>query len=58
MASTRLTRSELQEENDMLRARLTQARDLIDETLDIEEVDPDDGDSDEDDEANEEDDGL
>jgi len=42
----------------MLRARLTQARDLIDETLDIEEVDPDDGDSDEDDEANEEDDGL
>jgi hypothetical protein len=57
MASSRMTRSELEEENDMLRARLTQARDLIDETLDIEEVDPDEAD-DEDDEADEMDNGL
>lgn len=40
MPASRMTRADLEEENAMLRGRLAEARDLIDETLDIEEVDP------------------
>lgn len=46
MARGRVTRAELEEENDMLRSRLAEARDLIDETLGVEEGDPDDEDED------------
>ena len=41
MPASRMTRADLEEENAMLRGRLAEARDLIDETLEIEEVDVD-----------------
>lgn len=44
MPASRMTRADLEEENAMLRGRLAEARDLIDETLDLEEVDVDDDD--------------
>lgn len=38
MSQTRMTRVELEEENAVLRGRLAEARDLIDEALELEDV--------------------
>ena len=39
MSQARMTRAELEEENAALRGRLAEARDLIDDALDLHEVD-------------------
>lgn len=52
MSRTRMTRVELEEENAVLRGRLAEARGLIDEALELEDVS---GEDEEDDEGPDED---
>ncbi len=51
MSQTRMTRVELEEENAALRGRLAEARDLIDEALDMESEEPSEEEEDEESDA-------
>ena len=48
MPGSRMTRADLEAENNILRERLAEARDLIDDALGLEEAERDDEDDDED----------
>lgn len=47
MPGSRMTKADLEEENNILRERLAEARDLIDDALGLTEDEPDDEDEDE-----------
>lgn len=48
MPGSRMTKADLEEENTMLRERLAEARDLIDDALGLEDTEPDEEDDDDD----------
>lgn len=48
MTGSRMTKADLEEENTMLRERLAEARDLIDDALGLEDTEPDAEDDDDD----------
>lgn len=50
MPGSRMTRADLEEENNTLRERLAEARDLIDDALGLEEAESDSEDDEDDDE--------